>query len=239
MQFWNLNDGSPLIQVEPQLYSTTLAHIYASLPKSVSTLSYETLASGSSNRVRKLMLIGTEQGNLCGFQESNSIIEECPVFFLRLTDFAPMEHVVKTVVATEVRKGRLNTLVSGLVQNKRAAGVQFSVDEEIDEQTTHPGQNKGRHALHGLGAEHPHSDAHTAVHVQGFTDSHHGASHAQNQTIQEPVSVDNASHKQNVMGNDKSFYLLPFINRLTPISFLFVFFMLSAQRDCRATSSLG
>lgn len=33
IQFWNFNDGTNLIQLQPQLYSTTLAHLYSSAPK--------------------------------------------------------------------------------------------------------------------------------------------------------------------------------------------------------------
>ena len=162
VQFWNLNDGSPLIQVSPQLYSTTLAHLYANLPKSISYTSYETLSSGTGKRVKKLLLVGTEHGHLCGYQESQSLVEECPLFFLRLTDFAPMEHVVKTAAVTEVRKGKLNTLVSGLVQHQRAGSTQLNAAEEIEGLLHHVGKAKQAHAEAHVGSEH--GTAHPPVH---------------------------------------------------------------------------
>ncbi len=152
VQFWNLNDGRPLIQVSPQLYSTTLAHIYANLPKAISSTSYETLSSGTGKRVKKLLLVGTEHGHLCGYQESQSLVEECPVFFLRLTDFAPMEHIVKTAAVTEVRKGKLNTLVSGLVQHQRAGSTQLNAADAMEG------------LIHQVGkAKHVQADAHVGA----------------------------------------------------------------------------
>lgn len=163
VQFWNLNDGSPLIQVSPQLYSTTLAHLYANLPKAISATSYETLSSGTGKRVKKLLLVGTEHGHLCGYHESQSLVEECPVFFLRLSDFAPMEHVVKTAAATEVRKGKLNTLVSGLVQHQRAGSTQLNAAEDLE--GLHQPGGKAKHG-HGPGEAHSGSEqgTHTAAH---------------------------------------------------------------------------
>lgn len=106
MQFWNINDGSNLIQLKPQLYSTTLAHVYAHLPRSISAACYEILLPLPSKQQpqlqkqarkqniskqqiqlkqpKKLFIVGTEHGNICGYEENNSNIEEVPVFFLRL-----------------------------------------------------------------------------------------------------------------------------------------------------------
>ena len=183
VQFWNLNDGSPLLQVNPQLYSTTLAHIYASLPKSVSTTSYETLSSGTNKRVKKLLLVGTEQGNLCGYQEANSLIEECPVFFLRLTDFAPMEHVVKSAVSNEERNGRLNTLVSGLMHHRteRTGSVQFNPQDEMEAQLHHANRvkhaNMGAHTAHNVHAANSVHDSHNGSHHNSHTNSYNNNSH--------------------------------------------------------------
>ncbi|KAJ1443337.1 hypothetical protein B484DRAFT_389616, partial [Ochromonadaceae sp. CCMP2298] len=43
-----------------------------------------------------IILVGTAQGNLCGYQELHSVIEEVPVFFLRLGDFAPLDRTGQT-----------------------------------------------------------------------------------------------------------------------------------------------
>lgn len=192
VQFWNLNDGSPLLQVLPQLYSTTLAHIYASLPKSVSTLSYETLLSSTGKRVKKLVLIGTEQGNLCGYQEAHSLIEECPVFFLRLTDFAPMEHVVKSAATSEVRRGKLNTLVSGMLHHRteRTGSVQFNAQDEMEAQLHHANRVKhahiGAHTGHHDHSAHSHPASHANSHISSHTPS---AAHGHGVEEQNPSVV--------------------------------------------------
>ena len=86
VQLWNINDGSNLIQVQPQLYSTTLAHTYANLPRSISTVTYETVNYGEQKHTRKYIFIGNEYGNICGYQEANSAIEDVPVMFFRIGD---------------------------------------------------------------------------------------------------------------------------------------------------------
>lgn len=172
MQFWNINDGTPLIQVEPQLYSTTLAHIYANLPKSVSSLSYEVLFIGAHKRARKLLLIGTEQGNLCGFQENTSVIEECPVFFLRLTDFAPMEHVVKHASDEHgLQRGRLNSLVTGMVQNKRANSVAVGSYSEAED------ARQAIHAAKKSGPGHTNPGHHHHYNNNRYNEASHGHAH--------------------------------------------------------------
>lgn len=88
VQLWNINDGVNLMQLQPQLYSTTLAHVYANLPRGITSVSYEMVLAGSGEKKapRKLILIGTEHGNVCGYHESNSVVDDVPVMFLRLSD---------------------------------------------------------------------------------------------------------------------------------------------------------
>jgi hypothetical protein len=152
VQFWNINDGSPLLQVSPQLFSTTLAHLYLHQPRAITTMSFEHTYAGSTHRrVKKWLLLGTDHGNLCGYQEGNSVIEECPTFFLRLTDFAPMEHVVKQALeGLDDTTGKLNKFVSGLVQNKRAGSVMYESAAEIEAEAHHGAHSKhtGPHAPH-------------------------------------------------------------------------------------------
>ncbi len=88
VQLWNINDGVNLMQLQPQLYSTTLAHVYANLPRGITSVSYEMVLAGGGEKKapRKLILIGTEHGNVCGYHESNSVVDDVPVMFLRLSD---------------------------------------------------------------------------------------------------------------------------------------------------------
>eukprot|EP01038_Epipyxis_sp_PR26KG_P010466 gene10466-14060_t len=86
VQFWSFSDGSNLIDLQPQFYSNTLAQQFNNLPKAISCVGYEILNKLSRIGARKYLLIGTEQGNLCGYEETNAVIEAVPVFFFRVKD---------------------------------------------------------------------------------------------------------------------------------------------------------
>lgn len=97
MQYWNIHDGSNLIQVNPQLYSTSLAHVYSNYPKSIVCITQDILVlppadtEGSdypkrNTKPAKLLLIGTEFGHVCVYQETQAVIEPIPSAFLRAID---------------------------------------------------------------------------------------------------------------------------------------------------------
>lgn len=224
VQFWNINDGSPLLQVAPQLFSTTLAHVYMHQPKAISSLNFEITYTGSSHRHgKKWLLLGTDHGNLCGYQEVNSVIEECPTFFLRLTDFAPMEHVVKHgAVESDDHTGKLNKFVSGLVQNKRTGSVVYESAAHIGADPHHQHQHQHHHLSHGHGHGVGHSHGHRPLHVH--TAGHHQPAqhppraHAPHHDLlgphggqyrQEEDSVATASHVGEIRENSSGTSRLP------------------------------
>jgi hypothetical protein len=168
IQFWNINDGTPLIQVEPQLFSTTLAHIYTNQHKEITSLCYDILQIGPSKRQKKFVIAGTSHGNLCGYQELSSVINEFPVFFLRLADFSAIDMEVATVVHNAPSKMNMSTLVKGLVSNQ--ANKRGSVDgDHIGLHNT--GTGTGADADNNLNLNHSNSRGHG--HNQGH--AHHQA----------------------------------------------------------------
>jgi hypothetical protein len=141
-------------------------------------MSFDVTYSGAHRRMKKWLLLGTDHGNICGFQEVNSVVEECPTFFLRLTDYAPMEHVVKHTLVDEENTGRLNKFVAGLVQSKRTNSV--LVEPQVVEAVQHKGAL--HHSAHHGGGQHggghgPHHDDHHHPpfhsHLHGHRSGHH------------------------------------------------------------------
>lgn len=118
VQLWNVSDGSNLMQIEPQLYSTTLAHYYANLPRSITTLNYELIDVGETKPPKKLFIIGTDHGNLCGYYESNSFVDPIPIFFLRLNDQEGIRNQSNILFAVDQKKKKINfnSLVKNLIE---------------------------------------------------------------------------------------------------------------------------
>jgi hypothetical protein len=78
----NILDGTSLSTIFPQLYSTALAHKFASLGNSgITHVAYETAYVGADATAKKLLFLGTTAGNLCGYNESNAKVVEIPIFF--------------------------------------------------------------------------------------------------------------------------------------------------------------
>ena len=102
VQYWNIHDGSNLVQVNPQLYSTSLAHVYSMYPKTVVSITQDVLFLNTNNhqggnntsgndgkknaKAVKVLLIGTEFGHVCVFHEHQAVIEPVPNAFLRVID---------------------------------------------------------------------------------------------------------------------------------------------------------
>eukprot|EP01033_Poteriospumella_lacustris_P012679 gene12679-9071_t len=94
VQFWSVTDGSPLTQVAPQLFSTSLAHVYGNCRKQVTQLLHDVVsvrvsgegAGAERTRQHKLLLLGTSLGHVCGYQEAHAAIDEIPTTFLRLAE---------------------------------------------------------------------------------------------------------------------------------------------------------
>jgi len=84
VQLINLIDGSPLLTMNPQLHSNSLAQLYANsskLARSISHATYHTVLVGSSQIPKKLLLLGTNSGHICGYHEVHSAIDSVPIFF--------------------------------------------------------------------------------------------------------------------------------------------------------------
>jgi hypothetical protein len=87
IHFWNFNDGSFLLQIQPQLYSATFSNNFSNISQTISKVLYITIPTSTSNyhhsNPRKFLLLGTELGNICGFEENDvsSLIENTPLFF--------------------------------------------------------------------------------------------------------------------------------------------------------------
>lgn len=82
----NFIDGSRTLTVYPQLYSNSLAHLYSSTNarKAITKVSFETAVVGGANQMtKKLLLLGTDAGNVCGYHEVNMAIDSVPIFLWR------------------------------------------------------------------------------------------------------------------------------------------------------------
>ena len=121
VQLWNLNDGTPLFQAHPQLY--TPSSTSTSNCKNITTIQYEIInINNKTKEKKKYILIGTDTTTICGYQEINSIIEEIPSIYLNLTDYKAAEHRVNinnNNNNSNKNKMNLNKLVTGLVENKK------------------------------------------------------------------------------------------------------------------------
>ena len=119
VQLWNLNDGTPLFQAHPQLYTPSST----STCKNITTIQYEIInINNKTKEKKKYILIGTDTTTICGYQEINSIIEEIPSIYLNLTDYKAAEHRVNinnNNNNSNKNKMNLNKLVTGLVENKK------------------------------------------------------------------------------------------------------------------------
>jgi hypothetical protein len=129
VQFWNINDGSSVIQFEPQLYSTSLSSFYSPLPKVVTSASYDVMytqikqttdhragtvtarhVSRQSDPMRQLksrrkyVILGTQSGNICCYLESSSAVDSNPSFFLRYYDVNPFELSSATITSARDTK---------------------------------------------------------------------------------------------------------------------------------------
>jgi len=129
VQFWNINDGSSVIQFEPQLYSTSLSSFYSPLPKVISSASYDIMytqikqttdhpkgtvtarhVSRQSDPMRQLksrrkyVILGTQSGNICCYLESSSVVDSNPSFFLRYYDVNPFELSSATITSSRDTK---------------------------------------------------------------------------------------------------------------------------------------
>ena len=114
VQFWNINDGANLIQLLPQVYSTTLAHVYSSLPRCITALAQDSLPIGQKQKRKKLLFVGTEHGNICAYPETSSVIDPVPQLFLRVDDASAVAN--KAVVKVAVKKKfRLDGIVGDLL----------------------------------------------------------------------------------------------------------------------------
>lgn len=97
IQFWSVTDGTNLIQLYPQLYPYSMSKLYSHLPRIATVVDYDTLytnvkqnsthvietTKNASKSKTKYVLLGTQNGNICGYQELNSSIDGSPSFFLR------------------------------------------------------------------------------------------------------------------------------------------------------------
>lgn len=103
--FWNLHDGNCLFQFDPQLYSTTLAHLYFNIPKNIThifqgqiysqtsdenddsdPISFSTSPQKQSIKPVKTLFISTDHGHVCIYPEIQATIEEVPSSFLRISE---------------------------------------------------------------------------------------------------------------------------------------------------------
>lgn len=156
VQFWNINDGVNLLQLHPQLYSTTLAHVYATQPRSISTLSYEVVRTGEKKTAKKLLLLGTEHGNICGYHETNSFIDDVPVVFLRISDnsknFIQEQRAIDQDSLLAAKETNLKHLVKSLINVAK-----------VSAKPTKSGQpSASDQQLHELTAAHRANDAYNA-----------------------------------------------------------------------------
>ncbi len=145
VQLWNINDGVNLMQLHPQLYSTTLAHVYAALPRSISSMSYEVVRTGEKKTAKKLLFLATEHGNVCGYQEANSFIDDVPVVFLRVSDKSKnLTHAHKAAsqgAGSPTKESNLKHLVKSLIKVAKvakpahAAHSGSSTDQQLHELT--------------------------------------------------------------------------------------------------------
>ena len=148
-----------LLQLQPQLYSTTLAHVYANLPRSINTVNYEIVRTGEKKTARKLIFIGTEHGNVCGYHEASSFIDDVPVIFLRLSD-ASKDHTgahKATAVSSHssgASDSHLKHLVKSLI-NVNRIGTKLGVHS-----VSSHSHDDSDHAT----AEHSHSHHHSKQH---------------------------------------------------------------------------
>eukprot|EP01035_Chromulina_nebulosa_P023791 gene23791-30858_t len=82
VQLINFLDGTSLLTIFPQLYSTALAYKFATPSASgITHVSYETAYVGADFTPKKLLFLGTSAGNLCGYNEYHAKVEEVPIFF--------------------------------------------------------------------------------------------------------------------------------------------------------------
>lgn len=129
IQFWNINDGTNILQFQPQLYSTALAHQFAALPKSVCAINYivytpddsrneklEVLfGDADAKKAKRFVLLGTETGGICGYQEVYANIDSVPLFFMQQHNIS-QEKVQETKEA--VKKSNFMDLVEYMMHSK-------------------------------------------------------------------------------------------------------------------------
>lgn len=165
VQFWNVNDGVNLLHLQPQLYSTTLAHVYANLPRSITAVSYEVVRAGDKRVPKKLIFVGTEHGNVCAYQEASSFVDDVPVVFLRVSDASKdhtSAHKAAAAAAAESpgKGGNLKHLVKSLIRVTKVAPARpaaahvssvSSHSHEDDSLAHHTGVHG--HGIHRSGTE--------------------------------------------------------------------------------------
>jgi hypothetical protein len=153
VQYWNIHDGSNLIQVSPQLFSTSLAHVYSSYPKSIVAMYQDIIQvqsmqggggdgdgnSRKNSKPLKLLMLGTEFGHVCVYHEQQAEVEPIPSAFLRVHDrelesgsVADHQNAILEKLAKPVKQNKIS-LRTLTLQAHRAKEV--AAEEELAGQT--------------------------------------------------------------------------------------------------------
>jgi hypothetical protein len=176
VQYWNIHDGTNLIQVFPQLYSTSLAHIYSNYPKTVvfltqdiffpatavsstsSSSSDSTIPSSSTKegitrtKPLKLLLLVTDFGHICVYPEHSAIIEPIPSAFLRASDMNDKKIAFKRkqFAPKEKKVGKISFRTVALKARELKTQGQFHLAEEEEREVTEE-EEEGEAATSGEG----------------------------------------------------------------------------------------
>jgi hypothetical protein len=138
VHFWNIHDGTCLVQFHPQLYSSSLAHIFSTVPKSVCSMHHNVMLRKVEDDPRKqappqkILMIATDLGHVCIFAERQGNLDDAPMSFLRL----PESHFnnIRSLSPTSERRPVVpNRMVSsGIKANKGHRVLSVSTPNQFD-----------------------------------------------------------------------------------------------------------
>ena len=180
IQFWNIHDGTNLLSFHPQLYASSLSHIYSSQPKFVTQMTHDVLLHKQEDDPRKqvppqkVLMAGTDLGHVCVFQEMQGVLEEVPMAFLRLTDGA---------TAAIAETGHI------------LAGTDKAGHRSMTSLNTESTESLEGHSLHGRSHSHTHSQSQSQSRLFGGPSAPSGPAPS-HRTKRGMVGTHSQSHSQ-------------------------------------------